>query len=512
MLLTLFLFQDTKVLCPACMETGQQRFLKYLYVNINEAVYKCESSTCLYPFRDFKYKNYADRTIFRYERISETDEKTSDQKIFPSPTKIESDDMDHFNLNWLDNSFTDDLDSILTTPSEGKTCDIKEIMNSICSNARTTSTSFNSPSKMESELLTTAPVPKLSKCLQYIEDLSPTKLSHSNIVETITPTRRNSDECASTQATTSKKKVSVWTPGSKSKKKIRNGFKKNQEIKPVQKIIVEQQQQLGFLDWLDTVSKIDSEQIQEFEFASPTQLMESSQINLTNNTLNPSDLTQPVIELTSSSYVLDGNQLSSNSEPCLSYQLNLNKFQTTESHCETTSNVQHDDPMTTQTLEHILLGDETLVDSAALNVENSTCAGGESFSPAFQIIKTKYGAGSNRSHQDHVLINGVQTKRSKAKPKREINPDDVKLKKENDKVKRKMKRKLKQEETMKMKQEETKRMKEEETKKRKQMETVKVNEKSLNIEVEEDFHGFETLEPFTPFILQRKPLVWLKIE
>lgn len=478
------------------METGQQRFLKYLYVNIDEAVYKCESSSCLYPFRDFRYKNYADRTIFRYERISGTDEGKSEQKIFTSPTKIESDDMDNFNLNWLDNSFTDELDSILTTPSEEKACDMKEIMNSICKTANTTSTSFNLTSRMESERLSNAPVPKISKCLQYIEDLSPTKLSHSNIVAPMTPTRRSSHE--SKQSTASNNKVSKWTPGSKSSKKIRNGFKKNQQIKPVQSVIVEQQPQLGFLDWLDVVSKIDSEQMQQFEFASPTELSESGQNHLTNNTQQPSNPTQPVlIELmgTTASYVLDGNQLVSNSEPCSSYQVNLDNFQTTDSHCESTSNVHPNDPMTTQTLERILLGDEILVDSAALNVEHSTSVGGESFSSDFQIIKTKYGPGGNRSQQDRTHKNDLQTNRAKTKPENNSNPD-VKLRKKKENVKRKMEHKTKPGGM----------------KKKKVIETAKVSGERFSIEVEEDFRGFETLEPFKPFTLQRKPLVWLEIE
>lgn len=403
--------------------------------------------------------------------------------MFASPTKIECNDIDHFNLNWLDNSFTDDLDSILTTPSEGKPCDIKEIINSICSTEATTSTSLQSEMEGEGK----APVAKLSKCLHYIEHLSPTKQSHS--IETTPPTRQNAHE-----STANKKDGSVWTPGPKSSKKIRNGFKKNSKILPAQPLIVEQQQQLGALDWLDVVSKIEPEQMQQFEFATPAQLSVQNQPN----TAKSADPTQTVlIELidTSASCVSNGDQFqfrSSNSEPCFSYQLNLSE--TTEVHCKDMSTVHRQDPMTTQTLEQILSGDPTPFHPPASNVEHSTIVGVQT---DFQIIKTKYGAGSSRSQQK-------QTRRAIAKP---LNPskDDVKSKTKNEQRKRKVKDKK----SAQVSQVETKKMKID------VMDTVMpVNRNDSDVEVEENFRGFGTIEPFKPITLarRRRPLVWLKVE
>lgn len=461
------------------MESGQQRYLKYIYVNMDEAVYKCESTACLYPFRNFKYKNYVDRTIFRYERIMEA--SALDQKIFTSPTKIESDDMDNFNLSWLDSSFNEDLDSILTTPSDGKTCDIKEIINNICSNGETTSISFNSPPRSGSAQSVKAPAQKLSKCLQYIEHL-PAELSHSNKVEAMTSTSRLAQECTLKVATASN---NVLKSTSKSLKKIRNGLKKNGEIKPATGLHAVEQKPLGFLDWLDVVSRIEPNQMNEFEFASPTQFSES--VDLTNGNENSPDptYTQPVlIELLRppASYSLDDNKVSNNSEPCLLYQLDPNELQTTQKKCESMSNDHLETSITTQTSE---IRDQILVSPGTPNVEHSS-------STDFQIIKTKIGTGSSSSNPGYSK-NAKKKERPKAKAQNKNNPDaiDAKLKK---------KRETKKIEKIKRKREETK--------KRNKVENIG---KTCNAEFG-DFHGFEPLEPFIPVTLKRKPLVWLKVE
>lgn len=55
--------------CPICRKQGIQQHLRFFHVNLNEAVYKCNGSRCLYPFRNFLYKNFTDNTVYRYERI-----------------------------------------------------------------------------------------------------------------------------------------------------------------------------------------------------------------------------------------------------------------------------------------------------------------------------------------------------------------------------------------------------------------------------------------------------------
>ncbi len=472
------------------MAAGKQRYLKYSYVNMDEAVYKCENTTCLYPFRNFKYKNYVDRTIFRYERVIDTNDNKSD-KVFTSPTKIENDDIDQFNINWLD-----DMDSILTAPSEGQNCDIKDIIDNICNDVGTTSTTFNSPSRRVHPV--TVPTPKLSKCLQYIELLSPTKQSNSNKIETQPPTRRITDN---------NKVASVLKPGSKSLKKIRNGYKKNREIKPVQPNV--EPKPLGFLDWLETVSKIEPDQIKEFEFASPTELSESNNSQLT--TINTENSSEPsnvqnslpiLIELmdTSESYALDGNQLPNVSKPCLLYQLDPNELQTKQSQFEVVPSVEPQKEMTTQALVNILSEEDQVdVSSAVPNVERSNCTSEESLSNDYQIVQSEN-------------ANTSCVKPQPAKGEQQLKMVKVKNLKENRKLEQ---RKLKEQEKKKRKLE-VREQKNQEMKKKKLLEKeqskVNVNRKTFNIEVEERFLGFETVEPFQSIPLRKRELIWLNTE
>ncbi|XP_059608988.1 SUMO-specific isopeptidase USPL1-like [Phlebotomus argentipes] len=55
------------VICPECCEKNQKSGLRFMFVNEEEAVFKCESSDCLYPFREFIFKNITDNTVYRYQ-------------------------------------------------------------------------------------------------------------------------------------------------------------------------------------------------------------------------------------------------------------------------------------------------------------------------------------------------------------------------------------------------------------------------------------------------------------
>lgn len=57
--------------CPKCWSRNQQSTVRYMFVNMNEAIYKCEAATCMYPFRNFKYKNYTDQTVYYYTGMEE---------------------------------------------------------------------------------------------------------------------------------------------------------------------------------------------------------------------------------------------------------------------------------------------------------------------------------------------------------------------------------------------------------------------------------------------------------
>nr|XP_019552652.2 uncharacterized protein LOC109422363 [Aedes albopictus] len=64
--------QEETAPCPSCMERNQSSSVRYMYVNLQEAIYKCESPSCMYPFQNFKFKNYTDNTVYSYTSAEET--------------------------------------------------------------------------------------------------------------------------------------------------------------------------------------------------------------------------------------------------------------------------------------------------------------------------------------------------------------------------------------------------------------------------------------------------------
>lgn len=55
--------------CPKCWSRNQQSNVRYMYINMSEAIYKCEAANCMYPFRNFKFKNYTDKTVYYYTAL-----------------------------------------------------------------------------------------------------------------------------------------------------------------------------------------------------------------------------------------------------------------------------------------------------------------------------------------------------------------------------------------------------------------------------------------------------------
>lgn len=69
-------FQVTSLypsMCPGCSERNRKSGFRYFFVNEHEAIYKCESSDCLFPFREFIFKNFTDNTVYRYQNASQRD-------------------------------------------------------------------------------------------------------------------------------------------------------------------------------------------------------------------------------------------------------------------------------------------------------------------------------------------------------------------------------------------------------------------------------------------------------
>lgn len=63
-------FQNTEK-CPQCGEQGQTYFLRYFYLSLEEAIYKCGNSHCLYPNHHFVFKNLKDKTVYYYQEVED---------------------------------------------------------------------------------------------------------------------------------------------------------------------------------------------------------------------------------------------------------------------------------------------------------------------------------------------------------------------------------------------------------------------------------------------------------
>lgn len=63
-------FQATEF-CPHCLSLGYEKKLRYFFLNLDEAIWKCSSATCLYPFENFRFKNFTEDKVYMYERIDD---------------------------------------------------------------------------------------------------------------------------------------------------------------------------------------------------------------------------------------------------------------------------------------------------------------------------------------------------------------------------------------------------------------------------------------------------------
>lgn len=89
--------QEDTVPCPKCIARNRKSSVRYMYVNIQEAIYKCESPECMYPFQNFKFKNYTDNTVYFYISAEETSganlndfESSIASEVSPAQLKIET--------------------------------------------------------------------------------------------------------------------------------------------------------------------------------------------------------------------------------------------------------------------------------------------------------------------------------------------------------------------------------------------------------------------------------------
>ncbi|XP_050079512.1 uncharacterized protein LOC126567326 [Anopheles maculipalpis] len=107
--------KEQMVPCPRCLDRDQQNMVRYLFINLNEAIYKCEAYDCMYPFRDFKFKNFEESSVYRYELQSshQHDFDANFGKIFPTSCNNYENPMEHiasidFNVDFLSYDGVDD--------------------------------------------------------------------------------------------------------------------------------------------------------------------------------------------------------------------------------------------------------------------------------------------------------------------------------------------------------------------------------------------------------------------
>lgn len=110
--------------CPHCTSKGRNSKLRYFYLSLDEAIYKCEYESCLFPFQNFLFKNLIDNSIYQYEEVFDEpreaylkinlDGKHENEPQNPISTKIFCDnqrnpDIESYNCDFSD--LFDDFDN-----------------------------------------------------------------------------------------------------------------------------------------------------------------------------------------------------------------------------------------------------------------------------------------------------------------------------------------------------------------------------------------------------------------
>lgn len=219
-----FSFQNTEQ-CPYCQGKGETHFLRYFYVSLEEAIYKCANSRCLFPFDHFKFKNLKDKTTYYYEevkngsndimfKVSLDGQKPSknplETKLFSESQRnpdIESYDAYLFDFlnddnvaaqpnkpQTAENDFLSFLDEIPeTAPTTNDILDANDVdsfINGLLEGA--TSDSQAEPQQMEN----TQSDLKLSKCLEHIQKVKGRKKANdeqpkSTFLQKVSKTKSN---------------------------------------------------------------------------------------------------------------------------------------------------------------------------------------------------------------------------------------------------------------------------------------------------------------------------------
>uniref|UniRef100_A0A240PL01 Uncharacterized protein n=1 Tax=Anopheles epiroticus TaxID=199890 RepID=A0A240PL01_9DIPT len=98
--------KEQPIPCPRCLERNRQSMVRYLFLNLSEAIFKCEAADCMYPFRNFKFKNFEESTVYRYQLNSQNEFDTNFASNFSTECYSYYSSIDHvasvdFNLDFL---------------------------------------------------------------------------------------------------------------------------------------------------------------------------------------------------------------------------------------------------------------------------------------------------------------------------------------------------------------------------------------------------------------------------
>ena len=105
---------EEKFFCPKCAENNKQKHVRYMFINMDEAIFKCEGDDCMFPYKNFKFKDYSNNTVYRYVKDCEYVEEC------PNMSALES------NMELLCATDTT-LESIILETSNTSSLDLKVI-------------------------------------------------------------------------------------------------------------------------------------------------------------------------------------------------------------------------------------------------------------------------------------------------------------------------------------------------------------------------------------------------
>ncbi|XP_052891178.1 uncharacterized protein LOC128299300 [Anopheles moucheti] len=228
--------KEQVVPCPRCSNRNQQNMVRYLFVNLREAIYKCEAYDCMYPFRNFKFKNFEECTVYRYELQSQHDFASDYVNNLPNSCNTFDNTIEHigaidFNMDFLscegvadvnqqpattqtvshathysnsstnfDTGFIDEILEDLFPTSSNPMSDMKKEQEAEAVSVDGTSTSMTHVNSSYSPITQCSSVRKLEKCLKVFE--KPQKINEDDVfkkpkapknvnlvVEHITPTK-----------------------------------------------------------------------------------------------------------------------------------------------------------------------------------------------------------------------------------------------------------------------------------------------------------------------------------